>query len=143
MPSWQEPISPSFGHVKVPTDPVDERLRSKTYTQSRRLIMQLQLVTPSMFILAPTRKSSPSLKHSITIKGSAYPATNPSSNLAHVTYATYASAVGSNDASATLLINNNNFKMYNMNITNSAGTASQAVAVSARGCQRRLLLLCF
>ncbi|KAH6711689.1 carbohydrate esterase family 8 protein [Leptodontidium sp. MPI-SDFR-AT-0119] len=72
-------------------------------------------------------------KDSITIKGSAYPATNPSANLALVTYATYASAVGSNDASATLLINNNNFKMYNMNITNSAGTASQAVAVSARG----------
>jgi len=66
-------------------------------------------------------------KDSITIKGSAYPATNPSSNLALVTYATYASAVGSNDASATLLINNNNFKMYNMN----------------SGCfQSRVLLVC-
>ncbi|EKD21435.1 pectin methylesterase [Drepanopeziza brunnea f. sp. 'multigermtubi' MB_m1] len=72
-------------------------------------------------------------KDSITIKGSAYPSTNPSANLALVTYATYASAVGSNDASATLLVNSNSFKMYNMNITNSAGTASQAVAVSARG----------
>lgn len=34
---------------------------------------------------------------------------------------------------ATLLVNANNFKMYNMNIVNSAGTTSQAVALSING----------
>lgn len=65
-------------------------------------------------------------------------------------YATYAADSGDNDSSgkysipctsltkqltnpATLLISGSNFKLYNMNITNDAGTASQAVALSARG----------
>jgi len=38
-------------------------------------------------------------KSSITIKGSTYPSLNPSGNTAVITYATYASAAGSNDAS--------------------------------------------
>jgi len=38
-------------------------------------------------------------KASITLKGSAYPATNPSANQALLTYATYASDAGSNDKS--------------------------------------------
>lgn len=90
-------------------------------------------------------------KDSITLKGSAYPSTSPSSNLAVITYSTYASAAGTDDASgisspfpfrtethtnnkkATLLVSGNNFKMYNLNITNTAGTAGQAVALSMRG----------
>lgn len=72
-------------------------------------------------------------KSSITIKGSTYPSLNPSSNEAVMTYATYASASGSDDSSATLLVSGANFKMYNMNITNTAGTGGQAVALSATG----------
>jgi hypothetical protein len=53
-------------------------------------------------------------KNDITLKGSAYPSTNPADNDAELIYATYASAVGSNDASATLLITGSGFKMYNM-----------------------------
>ncbi|TVY78360.1 Pectinesterase [Lachnellula suecica] len=72
-------------------------------------------------------------KSSITLKGSAYPSTSPSGNLALITYSTYASAAGSDDASATLLVSGDSFKMYNMNISNTAGTAGQAVALSMRG----------
>ncbi|KAM3068308.1 hypothetical protein ACMFMG_009448 [Clarireedia jacksonii] len=72
-------------------------------------------------------------KNDITLKGSAYPSTNPADNHAELIYATYASAVGSNDASATLLITGSGFKMYNMNVTNSAGNVSQAVALSSTG----------
>lgn len=72
-------------------------------------------------------------KDNITIKGSAYPSTSPSANLALITYSTYASAAGSDDASATLLVSGDNFKMYNINITNSAGTDGQAIALSMRG----------
>jgi len=72
-------------------------------------------------------------KSSITIKGSTYPSLSPSGNTAVITYATYASAAGSDDASATLLVSGDNFKMYNMNVTNSAGTGGQAVALSMRG----------
>jgi len=35
--------------------------------------------------------------------------------------------------SATVLVSGTNFKAYNVNITNSAGTKSQAVALSATG----------
>jgi pectinesterase len=42
-------------------------------------------------------------KASITIKGSTYPSLNPSGNTALITYSTYASAAGSNDASGTQL----------------------------------------
>jgi pectinesterase len=72
-------------------------------------------------------------KSSITIKGSTYPSINPSGNTAVMTYSTYASASGSDDSSATLLVSGSNFKMYNMNITNTAGTGGQAVALSATG----------
>lgn len=41
-------------------------------------------------------------KNSITLKGSTYPSTNPAGNTALMTYATYASAAGSDDASGLL-----------------------------------------
>lgn len=43
-------------------------------------------------------------KDSITLKGSAYPSTSPSANLALITYSTYASAAGSDDASGTSIL---------------------------------------
>jgi len=72
-------------------------------------------------------------KSDITLKGSAYPSTSAAGNEAVITYGTYASAAGSDDKSATLLVSGSGFKMYNMNVTNSAGDASQAVALSATG----------
>lgn len=42
-------------------------------------------------------------KSSITIKGSTYPSLNPSDNTAVITYSTYASAAGSDDASGIYL----------------------------------------
>lgn len=65
--------------------------------------------------------------------GSAYPSTNPANNEAVMTHAEYASVAGSDDGSATLLVSGANFKMYNMNITNTAGTTAQAVALSLTG----------
>lgn len=38
-----------------------------------------------------------------------------------------------NAGSATLLVSGTGFKMYNMNVTNTAGQAGQAVALSATG----------
>jgi len=70
-------------------------------------------------------------KSNITIKGSAWPSLEPSANEALITAANYASATGSDDSSATLLINGANFKMYNMNVSNTAGEAGQAISLSA------------
>ncbi|KAL3423103.1 pectinesterase [Phlyctema vagabunda] len=72
-------------------------------------------------------------KTGITLKGSAYPSLDPRDNEAEINFATYASAVGSNDRSATLLVRGDDFSMYNINVTNSAGNVSQAVALSMTG----------
>ncbi|TVY18426.1 Pectinesterase [Lachnellula arida] len=72
-------------------------------------------------------------KDSITLKGSTYPSTSPSENEAVMTYSSYASDAGSDDASATLLITGDNFNLYNMNVSNTAGTAGQAIALSTHG----------
>ncbi|KAF9465364.1 pectinesterase [Collybia nuda] len=44
-----------------------------------------------------------------------------------------ASTAGSNDASGTLRIHKNDFKMYNVNIRNNYGVGSQAIAISQYG----------
>jgi pectinesterase len=70
---------------------------------------------------------------SITIKGSTYLSLNPRENPASMAHGIYASEAGSNDKSATLFITGANFKMYNMDVTNSAGTERQAVVLSVSG----------
>ncbi|KAF9046510.1 pectinesterase [Panaeolus papilionaceus] len=44
-----------------------------------------------------------------------------------------ASSAGSNDASGTLRIHKDNFKMYNVNVKNTYGVGSQAIAISQYG----------
>jgi pectinesterase len=44
-----------------------------------------------------------------------------------------ASQAGSNDASGTLRIHKDNFKMYNVNVKNTYGKGSQAIAISQYG----------
>ncbi|KAF8158033.1 pectinesterase [Crassisporium funariophilum] len=44
-----------------------------------------------------------------------------------------ASTAGSNDASGTLRIHKNDFKMYNVNVKNTYGVGSQAIAISQYG----------
>ncbi|KAF9046177.1 pectin lyase fold/virulence factor [Panaeolus papilionaceus] len=44
-----------------------------------------------------------------------------------------ASQAGSNDASGTLRIHKNNFKMYNINVKNTYGPGGQAIAISQYG----------
>lgn len=93
-------------------------------------------------------------KNNITMKGSEFPSTDPKGNKVTITAATYAKDVKNNDASgssppslptlcfrdtdivqppATLQVNGNKFALYNINIANTAGTASQAVALSVKG----------
>tara|TARA_R110002060_G_scaffold12871_1_gene18307 strand:+ start:495 stop:1070 length:576 start_codon:yes stop_codon:yes gene_type:complete len=97
-------------------------------------------------------------KDNITMKGSTFPSMDPTANKATITAATYAKDVKNNDASgssfpftsrcaplisletdvrsaftATVLVTGNNFALYNINIANTAGTASQAIALSVKG----------
>lgn len=44
-----------------------------------------------------------------------------------------ASTAGSDDASGTLRIHKNDFRMYNVNVTNTFGVGSQAIAISQYG----------
>jgi pectinesterase len=44
-----------------------------------------------------------------------------------------ASRAGSNDASGTLRVHKDNFKMYNVNVKNTFGSGSQAIALSQYG----------
>ncbi|KAH9480342.1 putative pectinesterase A [Psilocybe cubensis] len=46
-----------------------------------------------------------------------------------------ASVAGSDDASGTLRIHKDNFSMYNVNVTNTFGIGSQAIAISQYGSQ--------
>ncbi|KAH7319347.1 pectin methylesterase [Rhexocercosporidium sp. MPI-PUGE-AT-0058] len=72
-------------------------------------------------------------KDNITMKGSTSPSMDPAGNMVTITAATYAKDVKDNDASATLLITANNFSLYNINVANTAGNDSQAVALSTKG----------
>jgi len=44
-----------------------------------------------------------------------------------------ASTAGSNDASGTLRVHKDNFKLYNVNVKNTYGVGSQAIAISQYG----------
>lgn len=46
-----------------------------------------------------------------------------------------ASIAGSDDASGTLRVHKDNFRMYNVNVTNTFGIGSQAIAISQYGNQ--------
>ncbi|KAF7366955.1 Pectinesterase [Mycena sanguinolenta] len=56
-------------------------------------------------------------------------------NQAILTAGVSAATAGSDDASGTLRIHKNNFKMYNVNVKNTFGPGSQAIAIAQYGSQ--------
>lgn len=53
-----------------------------------------------------------------------------------LTYGASAASAGNDDASGTLRVHANNFKLYNINVVNSYGIGSQALALSAYGTEQ-------
>jgi pectinesterase len=58
---------------------------------------------------------------------------SPSANNVTIQAGVPASQVGSDDASGTLRIHKDNFAMYNVNVKNTFGKGSQAIAISQYG----------
>ncbi|CAG9948348.1 unnamed protein product [Clonostachys rosea f. rosea IK726] len=83
----------------------------------------------------------PSRQAQLTIYGYTTDTTSYSSNKAIITYNNNAGSAGNNDASATVRVHAANTKLYNLNVVNSYGKGSQALALSAQassgyyGCQ--------
>ncbi|CAN8096927.1 unnamed protein product [Discula destructiva] len=73
-----------------------------------------------------------SRKAQLTIYGYTADTTSYTGNKAVITYNLDASSAGSNDASGTLRVAATNFKLYNVNVINSFGSGSQAIALSAQ-----------
>lgn len=77
----------------------------------------------------------------LTVYGYTADTTSYAKNKAIITYNLPASTAGSNDASGTLRVHAANVKVYNVNVVNSYGKGSQAIALSAQadsgyyGCQ--------
>ncbi|KAI2635016.1 family 8 carbohydrate esterase [Xylaria nigripes] len=77
----------------------------------------------------------------LTIYGYSTDSSSYADNGATITYNLPASKAGSNDKSGTLRVHADNVKVYNVNIVNSYGEGSQAIALSAQassgyyGCQ--------
>ncbi|KAI8629231.1 carbohydrate esterase family 8 protein [Xylariaceae sp. FL1651] len=76
-------------------------------------------------VLIPARSAQ------LTIYGYTTDSTSYANNKAILTYNLPASTAGSNDASGTLRVHAANVKVYNVNIVNSYGKGSQAIALSA------------
>ncbi|KAJ7247342.1 carbohydrate esterase family 8 protein [Mycena rebaudengoi] len=68
-----------------------------------------------------------------TILGSTTDTTSYTANSVTITHSLSAAAAGNDDASGTLRVHKNNFAMYNVNVRNSFGQGSQALALSSYG----------
>jgi pectinesterase len=77
-------------------------------------------------VLVPERKAQ------LTIYGYTTDIAGHAGNKAILTYNNNAASAGNNDASATLRIHSTNTKVYNLDIVNSYGKGSQALALSAQ-----------
>ncbi|KFA71458.1 hypothetical protein S40288_08006 [Stachybotrys chartarum IBT 40288] len=83
----------------------------------------------------------PSRSARLTIYGYTTDTTSYSQNRAILTFNNNAASAGNNDASATLRVRSANVKVYNLNVVNTFGQGSQALALSAQassgyyGCQ--------
>ncbi|KAI0508552.1 carbohydrate esterase family 8 protein [Xylaria bambusicola] len=83
----------------------------------------------------------PSRSAALTVYGYSADTTSYANNKATITYNLSAASAGNNDASATLRVHAANVKVYNVNVVNSYGKGSQALALSAQassgyyGCQ--------
>ncbi|KAK4507423.1 hypothetical protein PRZ48_001158 [Zasmidium cellare] len=99
----------------------------------------------SIFIEAGTYKEQVYVKKlsgPVTIYGYTEDTTSYSANKVTITYGLSQEDVDNNDATATLRVWTSNFKLYNVNLVNSYGEGSQALALSANaanqgyyGCQ--------
>ncbi|KAJ7119772.1 pectin methylesterase [Mycena epipterygia] len=69
----------------------------------------------------------------LTIYGSTTDSTSYTSNSVTITAADSAAAAGSDDPSGTLRVHKDNFALYNVNVKNTFGVGSQALALSAYG----------
>lgn len=88
----------------------------------------------SIFISAGTYKEQvyvKALSGPVTIYGYTEDTTSYSSNEVTITYGLSQEDVDNNDATATLRVWTSNFKLYNVNVVNSYGEGSQALALSA------------
>ncbi|KAF8879096.1 pectin lyase fold/virulence factor [Gymnopilus junonius] len=71
----------------------------------------------------------------LTIYGYTTDTSNFAANQVVIQAGVPASTAGSDDASGTLRIHKDNFSMYNVNVTNTFGVGSQAIAISQYGSQ--------
>ncbi|KAF7292662.1 Carbohydrate esterase family 8 protein [Mycena indigotica] len=69
----------------------------------------------------------------LTIYGSTADTSSYTSNTVTITFSDSAAAEGSDDPSGTLRVKKDNFAMYNVNVKNTFGVGSQALALSAYG----------
>ncbi|KAK6985026.1 pectinesterase [Favolaschia claudopus] len=68
-----------------------------------------------------------------TILGSTTDTTSYTSNSVTITHSLSAAAAGNDDSSGTLRVHKDNFSMYNVNVRNTFGVGSQALALSSYG----------
>ncbi|OCK90488.1 carbohydrate esterase family 8 protein [Cenococcum geophilum 1.58] len=96
---------------------------STTSTTAQAIFINPGTYTEQVYI--PARKAA------LTIYGYTTDTSSYSSNQVTITYGLSALSVSSNDKTATVRAWSANFKMYNINVVNSYGKGSQALAISA------------
>ncbi|KAJ6529190.1 carbohydrate esterase family 8 protein [Mycena vulgaris] len=69
----------------------------------------------------------------VTLLGSTNNTASYTSNVVRISFGLSQATAGGGDLSATLRINKDNFAMYNIDVVNTFGTGSQALAVAAYG----------
>ncbi|KAG8733734.1 hypothetical protein FRC10_012150 [Ceratobasidium sp. 414] len=82
------------------------------------------------FVYSTSIKERVVITRSVTIYGQTSNALTYSSNTVTITNNIPASTAGSNEASATISVKATDVKLYNLNIANSYGQGSQAIALS-------------
>ncbi|KIN00065.1 carbohydrate esterase family 8 protein [Oidiodendron maius Zn] len=75
-------------------------------------------------------------KGALTIYGYTSDISSYASNQVTITHSESAAAAGSDEASSTLDVRVDNFRMYNVNVANSYGKGSQAIALTSNGNQQ-------
>ncbi|KAL8292671.1 hypothetical protein RQP46_001283 [Phenoliferia psychrophenolica] len=92
----------------------------------------------SIFVEAGTYSGSLYITYGgkLSIYGYTTDTTSYTSNVVTLTNAGSAAADGNDDASGTLRVHANGFKLYNINVVNSYGVGSQALALSAYGTEQ-------
>ncbi|OCK76048.1 carbohydrate esterase family 8 protein [Lepidopterella palustris CBS 459.81] len=113
--------SPTSGQYSSVQDAVDAL--STTSTTAQAIFIEAGTYTEQVYI--PARKAA------LTIYGYTTDTSSHSSNVVTITYNLSQASVSTDDLTATVRAWSSNFKMYNINVVNSYGSGSQAVAISA------------